>query len=84
MRVRPHSAGDLAYRDLAPRRPETRSSARDLGVMPGQREAERDRFGEDSVAAADHRCLGVLTCPPREGREEAIASRHQLVGGVAQ
>ena len=42
------------------RRREPRAAARDLGVVPREREAEGDRLGEDAVAAADHRRLRVL------------------------
>ncbi len=67
----PRSSGDrCAYVPTAPaifptaisraRRLEPRAAARDLRVVPGEREPERDRLGEDAVAAPDHRRLRVL------------------------
>ena len=84
VRVRPDRAGDLADGDLRARRGEARLAARDLGVVPGERETEGDRLGEDAVAAADHRRLRVLARAPRERGEQRVAAREEQIGRVAE
>ena len=84
MRVRPDRARDLTDGDLAARGDEPRPPARHLRVVAGQHQPERDRLGEDAVAASDHRRLRVLARPFGERTEQPIAADDEAIGGVAE
>ena len=71
VRVRPDRPGDLADRDLRARDLDPLLRPRHLGVVPGEREAERDRLGEDAVAPADHRRRARARGPASRARRAA-------------
>ena len=57
---------------------EPRATARHLRVVPGEREAEGDRLGEDAVAAADHRRLARA-----RARDRASAARRRVAAATS-
>jgi hypothetical protein len=84
VRVGSDGTCDLAHADLFPRACEAYLASCDFGVVAGEGEAERDRFGVDPVASTDHRGARVLPRAARERGEDAITARGEEIRCVSK
>ena len=84
MREGADRAADRGHGDLRPRGDQARAVAGELGVVAGELQAERGRFGVDAVAAADGQGVFVLERARLQRRQHGVEVRQQQVGRLGQ
>ncbi len=84
MRERANGAGNRCHRHLRTRRHQARTVAGELGIVPGQLQPERRRFGVDAVAAADRQRVLVLQRSRFQRRQHRIEVLQQQISRLGQ
>ena len=85
MREGADRAADRGHRDLRPRRDQPLAAAGELGVMAGQLQPERRRFGVDAVAAADGQaCICARSRARLQRCQHGVDIGQQQVGRLRQ
>ena len=82
MRVGSDRASDLPHGDVFAGGREAPSITRELGVMAGQNQAERQRLRMDAVRAADGGRPPMLFDAAAKGFEHRVQPNQQHVGGL--